>query len=164
MKFKGKKYSFYVKSVKLPNGKTTKLDFLDHPGASLMIPFVTPSKVIMIRQFRGSVGKYMYEFPAGTLDPKETPLQCAKREIAEETGFAARTWKKLGQIYPAPGYTNEIIYIYTAENLYEKKAQADADEVIETKILTRPQIKKLFQNGVIQDAKTICALAFCGWI
>ena len=163
-KIKGKKFSYSIEKRLLPNGKITTIDVIWHPGAVLIVPFVNKNSVIFLRQYRAVLEKYLYEFPAGTLDPKEKLLTCAKRELAEETGFAARRWRKLGKIYPVPGYSTEVIHIYQAEDLFERQADKDVDEIIETCTFSKHEIREMFHLGQILDAKTICALALCGWI
>jgi ADP-ribose pyrophosphatase len=134
-----------------------------HPGASLVVPFLDRDTVIMLRQLRPVIGRYIYEFPAGTLDPGESPLSCAKREIVEETGYFARSLRRLGVIYPVPGYSTEEIYIYGAHGLCPVAREPEEDEVIEHRPMKRPEVRRLFRRGRIVDAKTIAALAYCGW-
>ncbi len=163
-KFKGKLLKLVTKKIRLPNGYRLSLELIEHPGAALIVPFLNSNTLIFIKQYRPAVGGYLYELPAGTLDPKETPLACARREIIEETGYAAGTMTPLAKIYPVPGYSTEIIYIFKAQNLKIKTRHHEPDEVISLCPLTKSQVKKLFQNKKIRDAKTICALAFCGWV
>ena len=126
------------------------------------MPFLSPDKIIFLKQYRAVMGKTLYELPAGTMDKGESPLSCARRELPEETGYAAKKITPLGKIYPVPGYSTEVIHIFKAQQLIPEKAEKDFDEIIRTMILSRSQIKKLFQQTKIHDAKTICALAFCG--
>lgn len=98
------------------------------------------------------------ELPAGTLHKNERLLECAKRELAEETGYEAKRWKKIGCIYPAPGYTTEKIHIYEARRLKKVEAENEEDEVIVSKPFIKKDIVKLLKSGRIVDAKTICAL------
>lgn len=162
LRFKAKKFTLVTENRRLPNGYTASVDLILHPGAALIVPFLTPQKIVFLRQYRPALKTYLYELPAGTLNPKEGPLLCAKRELIEETGFAARNFKRLGRIYPVPGYSNEVIYIFKASGLYKKSGIGDKDEVIEVHPLTLGQIRRLFKSGQIFDAKTICALAHTG--
>lgn len=150
--------------VKLPNGRTTKISFINHPGAVIVVPLVDKDKVIFIRQYRPTLKKYIYELPAGTLDPNESVAVCARRELIEETGFTTTKLTKLGQIYPVPGYSTEIIHIFKAEGLVAGEAQPEEYEVIENIPMTKVQVRRLFKQGKLQDAKSICALSFCGWL
>ena len=150
--------------IKLPNGKTHTISYINHPGAVIIAPFISKDKIVFMRQFRPALGKYIYELPAGTLDPNESLATCAKRELIEETGLRAKKIIKMGQIYPVPGYSTEIIYIFKAEGLTQGEAEPEDYEVIENIIMTKAQVRKLFTSGKLQDAKSICALTFCGWL
>ncbi len=162
--FKGRLLNVLIKKKKLPNGYTATYEMIRHPGASLIVPFLTRDKIIMLRQLRPVIESYIYELPAGTLDRNESPLSCAKREIIEETGYEAGRFTLIGRIYPVPGYSTEKIYIYKAERLKAKARVAEKDEVIKSHILTRSAVNRLFREGKLVDAKTISALAFCGWL
>ena len=164
MRIQGKKYDFVIKNVRLPNGRTTRLEMVEHPGAVLIVPFYSTDQVILLKQYRPAFGEYLYELPAGTLEKGENRLVCAQRELREETGFGAKKIRSLGKIYLVPGYSNEVINIYSAHELYKKSALPDCDEIIQSEFRTRQQIQYLFRKRKIVDAKTICALAFCGWL
>ncbi|MCU0666967.1 MAG: NUDIX hydrolase [Candidatus Omnitrophica bacterium] len=140
------------------------IPIIKHPGAALIVPFLGNGKVVMLRQYRPVIKKYLYELPAGTLEENETPLACARRELIEETGFSAGKLIKLGFIYPVPGYSTEKIFIYKAFDLKRAKMRLENDEIIERNIVTRGKARSLLKSGKINDAKTICALALCGWI
>jgi ADP-ribose pyrophosphatase len=164
MRVQGKKIAFVREKRRLPNGVVTRLDRIEHPGAALIIPALSRDRVILLRQYRAVIGKELLELPAGTVDKGEQPLCCARRELTEETGYAARTLKKLGKIYPVPGYSDEVIHIYVATGLFPRTAEQDADEMIRTVDLSRTRVRALFAKGRIVDAKTICALCFYGWL
>ncbi len=150
--------------VRLPNGRTVKISFIEHPGAVIVAPILPDGRVVFMRQYRPALRKYIYELPAGTLDPKEAPMVCARRELLEETGYTGKKFKRLGKIYPVPGYSTEIIHIFKAEGLTPGLAQPEEYEVIQNKPMTRSQVRQLLDRGVLQDAKSICALVFCGWL
>lgn len=162
--FKGRLINLVVRRVRLPNGYVARLETIKHPGAALIVPLLGKDKIILLKQYRPVIDSYIYELPAGTLDKGERPLECAKREIIEETGFSAKKFTYLGKIFPVPGYSTECIYIYKAGGLHKEIHRKEADEVIESHIVTRQKIRKLFKSGRIIDAKTIAALAFVGWI
>jgi ADP-ribose pyrophosphatase len=128
----------------------------------LIVPFLSRDRLIILRQFRSAVNRYLYEFPAGTLEIGESPVSCAKRELIEETGYAASRLKQLGGIFPVPGYSTEKIVIYQANGLKRRERLIQKDEVIRVEIKTPAQLQRLFHENKLQDAKTICALAFCG--
>ncbi len=159
-----RKYDFLTVKRALPDGRRLTLEMVKHPGATLIVPFIEEGKVILLRQFRAVIQTFLYELPAGTLNHGEKMLECAHRELIEETGFAAKKWKRLGKIYPCPGYSDEIITIYKAEQLSRRSGIPDPDEIIEVKILNKGQVKSLWKRGLIEDAKTICGLALCGWL
>jgi ADP-ribose pyrophosphatase len=162
--FKGRLLNVFIKYERLPNGHTARFEMIRHPGAALIVPFVGKERIIMLRQLRPVIGKFIYELPAGTLGAKEPPLACARREIIEETGYSAKRLKRLGMIYPVPGYSTERIIIYAASGLKETKRIPEKDEVIRTTAFTKKAVRALFRKGGITDAKTIAALAMCGWL
>jgi ADP-ribose pyrophosphatase len=137
---------------------------IKHPGAVLVAPFLSGDKVVILRQFRPVIGKYLYELPAGTLEPGELPVSCARRELAEEAGYRAGKLLKLGYIYPVPGYSTEKISVYKACTLAPVKRHPEEDEIIYIETACRRRIRSLFKTGKINDAKTICAFALCGWL
>lgn len=163
-KFNGRLIKVFTKKTLLPNSQTINLEIIKHPGAVLIVPFLNKNKIILLRQYRPVIEKYLYELPAGTLNPHEQPVKCAGRELIEETGYAAENIKKIGQIYPCPGYSTEQIILFSASGLRVCEQQLEKDEIIQLKIQTKVQIKKLFKQGEIIDAKTICALSIIGWI
>ncbi len=162
--FRGKILDVSTKKIRLPNGYVTRIDIIKHPGAVLMAPFLSKDKVIMLKQFRPVIGAYIYELPAGTLEKNENPLVCARREMIEETGYKTEKITKLGFIVPVPGYSTEKIFIYKAEKLSKTKRLHQKDEVIETLIKSKKEIRQLFKAGKIIDAKTISAFTMCGWL
>lgn len=162
--FRGRLLTLVTRSVRLPNGYRVHLEVIIHPGAALIIPFLTEERIVILRQLRPVVGKYLYELPAGTLDKGEAPLACAKREIVEETGYSAAKFTRLGEIYPVPGYSTERIVIYKAEGLRRRQRVAEDDEIIESRAVGKREVRRLFKGGRVVDAKTISALAMCGWL
>jgi ADP-ribose pyrophosphatase len=135
-----------------------KLDVIRHPGAAAIVPLTRNRTVIMLEQFRHAVGGTIWEIPAGTLDPAESPLACAQRELTEETGYTASFWHKLGEITPVPGYSDERIQIFLARQLTRSVQNLDTDEVLTVREITFTEALKMISNGTIQDAKTICGL------
>ncbi len=162
--YKGRLLHIMTGEKTLPTGYRARFEIVKHPGAALIVPFVTKDSVILLRQLRPVINSYIYELPAGTLDKGESPLKCAKREIIEETGYSAAKFTKLGEIYPVPGYSTEKIIIFKAEGLKKRERTPEKDEVIEQFIFDRKKIISLFRSGKIIDAKTICAFAMCGWL
>lgn len=148
----------------LPNGVTMDLELIKHVGAVLIVPFLSRDKIVLIRQYRPVINSYIWELPAGNIDMHEKPLKAAHRELAEEVGYKARTMKRLGYIYPSPGYCTEKIIIYEARGLTDIGSQTEADEIITAKIFTRKSITHLLKSGKIVDSKTICGLKLAGVI
>ena len=164
LKYNGKLLKLFEKKVLLPNNTRVCLEIIQHPGAALIIPFFSSKKIVLLKQFRPVVNSYLYELPAGTLDQNESALSCAKREIVEETGYLAKKFNYLGYIYPVPGYSTEKIHIYKADGLIKVGSKPEMDEVIESEIISFGKVKQLLKEGKIVDAKSICALAKCGWV
>lgn len=152
------------KKIKLPNGYIVKMDVIKHLGAALIVPFLNRDKVILLRQYRPVIKKYLYELPAGTAEKGESDLTTAKRELIEETGYSAGKMTLMGHIYPVPGYSTEKIVIYKAEQLKPVKHHSEQDEVITVHAVNRATVRKMFKKGQMTDAKTICAFALCGWL
>tara|TARA_B100001109_G_scaffold119528_1_gene97434 strand:- start:342 stop:902 length:561 start_codon:yes stop_codon:yes gene_type:complete len=157
---KAKKFSFEINRLILPNGHEGEYGSIIHPGASLAVPITNDFKVIILRQYRFAVSRYLLEFPAGTLEVGETPLKSIKREIKEETGYEAKTWDKLGVLVPAPGYADEEIHLFLARDLSKLKKipTGDLDEDIEVLILSPLELDNLIASGEeILDGKTVTA-------
>ncbi len=163
-KFKGKPITLISQKRRLPNGFVKRVEIIRHPGAALIVPFLDSRRVIFNRQYRPSIKVYLFELPAGTLDPGESLSACAHRELLEETGYWAQQLTRLGKIFPVPGYSTEVITIFKAQKIQFQGRHLEPDEIIQTHIFTKKQVRNLFRKGKIIDAKTICALAFCGWL
>ena len=151
-------------AVKLPNNRTIRITYINHPGAVIIAPFLDKDTVVMMRQFRPALNKYIYELPAGTLEAHESVVPCARRELLEETGLLTKKMTKLGSIYPVPGYSTEVIHIFKAEQLTLTQAQPEDYEVIEIIPMTKHRIRQLLSQGKLMDAKSICTFAHLGWI
>jgi len=142
------------------NNKRLKRDLIIHPGVSVMIPLIKENHIMLVRQYRYGINKYLWELPAGTITEGETPLQCAKREIEEEIGYCAKTWKKIIPFYPSPGFNSEIIHSFLATNLVKSKPNFDDDEIIQTKMFSFSQIKTMIMNKKIKDGKSLAPLMY----
>ena len=145
-------------NLTLENGVVTDLDVIRHPGAAAIVPFSGRNTVLLIRQYRHAAGGYIWEIPAGTLDPGESPLTCAKRELIEETGFSAEEWMKLGEITPLPAYSDERICLFGATKLTPAKQHLDEDEIVDVHEMPFEHALAMVRNNEIQDAKTISGL------
>jgi ADP-ribose pyrophosphatase len=156
--YQGRIFSLVKENITLQNGVTTNLDIIRHPGASAVVPILKNHRVILIRQYRHALNSFIWEIPAGTLDENEMPLQCAKRELREETGFSADDWKKLGEITPVPAYSDERIHIFMATDLAPAEQKLDRDEIINIHPVKLVDAVEMIYRGEIQDSKTISAL------
>ena len=144
--------------VILPNGNAVELDIVRHPGAAAVVPFVSASEVLLIRQYRYAAGGTITEVPAGKLDPGESALACAARELEEEAGCRAGRLVDLGWIWTTPGFTDERIFLFAAFDLTPVPQRHDADEVIETVRLGLDEALGLVWRGELHDAKSALAL------
>lgn len=161
--YRGKIFDVALEKVSLPNGVTKDREVIRHPGASAMVPLLDDGKVVLIRQYRHAVGKFLWEVPAGTLEHGEGPMECAPRELVEETGYEATSFEKLAEILPAPGYTDEHIHIFLATGLRPAKQKLDDDEVLEVQPTAFETAIRMIIEGEIQDAKTIIGILLTKW-
>ncbi len=155
---KGSFLVFRQDEVMLSNGRKTKRDVILHPGAVAVLAVTPKEEIILVKQYRYPVGKVTYEIPAGKLEKGEEPLMTAQRELAEETGYRAKEWKKLTAFYAAPGYANEVIHLFLAENLQKSAARPDPDEIIDYEKMTIKEAYNQVLAGEIDDAKTIMGI------
>ncbi|MEL7632398.1 MULTISPECIES: NUDIX hydrolase [Sporomusa] len=160
--FEGKIINLRQDEVILPNGRTATREVVEHPGAVAVVPITKTGQVVLVRQFRHPVGRIILEVPAGKLDRNEKPEDCALRELAEETGFVANKLRKLTSMYTTPGFSNEVIHLYLAEDLVESDQRPDEDEFIKTEQYSPEQIRQMIKSGEICDAKSLVALCLAG--
>ncbi len=156
--FKGKGLQLNHEMVTLGNGVRTEYDILIFPGASAIVPLLDRETILLIRQYRHAVGGDIWEIPAGTFDADEKPLECAKRELPEETGHTASTWHNLGEIIPIPGHSNKRVHLFLAMDLEKTEQHLDADEIVHVEKVPFDNAINMILAGRIMDAKSICAL------
>ncbi len=142
-------------------GWKMKRSVVRHHGSAVMMAVDAKNRVMLVRQYRLPAGQYLWELPAGKMDEGETALQAAKRELIEETGLRAKTWKKLTTFFPSPGYVEEKMTIYLATDLTEGEAQPMEDERIETRWFTKKELRDMIASNKILDAKTM--IGFLHW-
>lgn len=157
MIFKGKIISLQVDQVTLPNGGTASREIVKHPGAVAVIPLLG-DKMIVVEQYRKPLEKSQVEIPAGKLDSGEEPLKAALRELEEETGYRTDNIRLVSSFYTSPGFADEIIHMYIAEDLVKGTANLDEDEFLDCEAITLEQAQQYMRDGLISDAKTIMAV------
>lgn len=156
--YRGRVVRLVERDFVLPNGRKTTFGVVEHPGAVAVVPVFGNGDVLLLKQFRPTIGRELWEIPAGTLEPGESPLATAKREIVEETGFAAKRWSKLGAFYSAPGFCTELLHVYAARGLSPATAELDADEILKPVRMSMKKALGLIETGAIRDAKSIAGL------
>lgn len=156
--YKGKVITLNIDTVTLPNGMTVDLEMVRHPGASAVVPMKNDGTVVLIKQFRHAAGGFIYEIPAGKLNPGEDPKSCAARELEEEIGYKAGTLELLSSIFTAPGFTDEVIHIYRATGMTKGQQHLDRDEVLEVVEMSLYEAIEMIRTGAIRDAKTMVGL------
>ncbi|MBV9507366.1 MAG: NUDIX hydrolase [Acidobacteriia bacterium] len=149
------------KAVDPKDGFEIERSVVRHAGSAVMMAVDDDRRILLVRQYRLPAGQYLWELPAGRLDEGEKPLQAAKRELAEETGYKARKWSKLASFWVSPGYVEEKMTIFLASDLTEGEATPMDDERIETGWFKRKELGKMIEGGKIQDAKTM--IGFMLW-
>ena len=145
--------------VRLPNGETSGREWIKHPGASAVVPIDADGQVVLLKQFRFGPGREFWEVPAGKFDEDgEAALDVAKRELAEEAGVEAAEWTRLGQTFPAIGYSDETIHLFLAEGLSKTEEHVDDDEFVEPFRMPFAEAVAMARRGEIEDAKSCVAL------
>lgn len=156
--YKGHIVNLDLHEVRVADGNHRKREVIQHPGAAAIVAIDSDKKVLLVRQFRIAAGKVLSEIPAGTLNRDEPPLDCATRELQEETGYKPGKIDPLGGFYAAPGYTTEFIHLFLATDLIESRLAADSDEFIELDRVSLPEALDMIAQGDIVDGKTITGL------
>ncbi len=156
--YKGRIINLRKDDILLPNGKEGTRELVEHPGGVCVLALDEEENLYLVEQFRYPYGTVLLEIPAGKRDPGEEPLSTAKRELAEETGLQAEKYEDLGQMYPTPGYSNEVIYIYLATGLYQGESRPDEDEFLQMKKIPLAKAVEMVMDNTIKDAKTQIAV------
>ena len=144
--------------VRLPGGQSATRDYVVHPGAVMIVPITDDGRLVVERQHRYPLDRVLLEFPAGKLDPDETTLRCAQRELLEETGFRAREWAFAGRMHNAPAYSTEFIEVWFARGLVAGEQQLDEGEFVEVLTMDEDAVFALAARGELTDAKTMVGL------
>lgn len=157
-KFQGRVITVSVETVRLPNGSEPALEIVHHPGGAAVVALDDAGRVCVLRQYRHAAGGWMWELPAGKLEPAEPPLRTAQRELIEEAGMAAAQWQALGSYISSPGVFTEVIHLYLAQGLTPMPLQHEAAEVIEVHWMPFAQAWRKALSGEFNDGKTALGL------
>lgn len=158
MVYRGKILNLRVDTVQLPGGEESKREVVEYVGAVAIVALTKDKEVLMVRQYRYPVQEELLEIPAGKLEPGENPLECAQRELLEETGARAKIWRELYGFYSTPGFSTEKMYVFLAMDLSFEDQQLDDDEFVELEKMSLNSAIELIRNGQIKDAKSIVGL------
>ncbi|MGZ4106538.1 MAG: NUDIX hydrolase, partial [Tumebacillaceae bacterium] len=143
-----------------PNGNQSTREVVLHPGAVTVLAITEDDKVLLVRQYRNPCDTVLIEAPAGKLEKNEDPLEAAKRELEEETGYTANKWQHLSSFYTSPGFSNEILHAYVATELTKTAQNLDNDEFLDLIAVTADEVQEMLNKGEIVDSKT---LTFVYW-
>jgi ADP-ribose pyrophosphatase len=160
--YQGKIIDLQVDEVSLPDGKTSKRELIKHPGAVAVIALTSEGKIVMVEQYRKALEQSIVEIPAGKLEEGEEPVKTAERELEEETGYACKNMKPLISFYTSPGFADELVHLFIAEDIYklENASAADEDEFVELVEVSLGEAQKMIEEKRIYDAKTAYAVQY----
>jgi ADP-ribose pyrophosphatase len=163
--YSGRIINLDIDTVQFPNGSTGELEMIRHPGASAVVPFLgdpagDDPQILLLKQYRYAAEDFLYEIPAGRLDPGEEPIDCARRELMEETGCKAERMVHLYTFYTTPGFTDEKIHAFMAVGLTRGKSRHETDEFITIEAMTLSHALGLIEKGEIKDAKTTLSILY----
>ena len=156
----GRVLTLNLETVTLPNGRVAELEIAHHPGGAAVVALDALGRTCLLRQYRHAAGGWIREIPAGKLDSGEPPLECARRELAEEAGCTARRWDALGSFFSSPGVLTEVIHLYLARDLEPVPSAPEEHEVFEVEWLALDEAAGLAARGELRDAKTLIGLAW----
>jgi ADP-ribose pyrophosphatase len=156
--FEGRVLRLNLERVRLPNGRLAELEIAHHPGGAAIVAVDAEGRVCLLRQFRHAAGGWLTELPAGKLDGGEPPLECARRELAEEAGVTAQRWEALGTFYSSPGVLTEVIHLFLARDLATTESRPEEHEVFAAEWLPLEKAIASAAGATIHDAKTVIGL------
>ncbi len=156
--FEGRILSVRVDTVLLPDGKESTREIVEHNGAVAVLAVDDEGFVYLVRQYRKPVGETLLEIPAGKLEPGEDPLDCARRELLEETGLVAQQWQRVFRYYSTPGFTSEVVHVYIAKDVEQRTAKPESDEFVEVVKMRVEEAYEKVRDGTIRDGKSIIAI------
>jgi ADP-ribose pyrophosphatase len=160
IRFRGRVFRIEQDRVRLPNGRPAVLDIVRHGGSVVLIAQPSPHSVVLIRQFRYAINRWIWELPAGSIEPGEAPRHAVRRECEEEIGLTPRRITRAGALYPTPGFCDEIMLFYRCTDLVKptRRVEIDPDEQIEPRVCSLREAGRLVERGAIVDMKTILGL------
>jgi ADP-ribose pyrophosphatase len=163
--YTGRIFNLDLDQVRFPDGTVGEMEMVRHPGASAVVPFLSDPEgddpqILLIKQYRYAAESYIYEVPAGRLEPGESPVDCARRELSEETGCTAERFTPLMTLYTTPGFTDERIHLFMATGITRGAARTEADEFLTAEPMALAHALDLVQSGEIADAKTVVTLLY----
>lgn len=156
--YEGKILNLKVDTVELPDKKYSKREIVEHPGGVGIITITSNNSLVLVKQYRKAIEEFIWEIPAGKLEVNEEPRETAIRELREETGYEANKLTYITEFYTSPGYCNEKIHLFLAEDLIEVEASPDPGEFLEKKIIPLDDLSKMLDRGEIMDSKTIIGI------
>lgn len=156
--FQGRIIRVNVETVRLPNGHVSDLEIIHHPGGAAVVAVDSAGHVCLLRQYRHAAGGWIWELPAGKLEPSEPPQRTAERELVEEAGRSAQSWQSLGSYVSSPGVFTEIVHLYLAQGLHSVKMSLEEGELIEVHWIPLPEACRRAERGDINDGKTVVGL------
>jgi ADP-ribose pyrophosphatase len=154
----GRKIRVAVDTMTTPDGRTVRRDVVLHPGAVVILPVLDADNVVLLRNHRFAIGETLWEVPAGTVEPNEPLEACARRELAEETGYTAAKWRSVGYLYASPGVMDEKLHLFIAEELTTGAAHPEPGEELQAVTVRLDEAIRMCLTGEIKDAKTITSL------
>ena len=164
--YRGRVFTLSVDRVTLPSGHTSVMDVVRHPGSVVLLPMPAPDQLVLIRQYRYAVDRFMWELPAGSLEPGEDSRKGAERECEEEIGLVPGRIERLGALLPTPGFCDELMTFYRCTELAapapDSTARQDDDEVIEPRTFSLGDVRRMIADGEIVDMKTVAGIALLG--
>lgn len=158
--FHGRVFDVRREQVREPNGVEATREFVVHNGSVVVLPVFDDGRMLLICQYRHSVGGYLWELVAGRMEPGEHPLPGAKRELLEETGYTARNWQQILDVFPTPGFVSERMVVYVARDLRAGTAHPEEDERITVRAFSAREIEEWIRNGKLRDAKSIAGILY----
>lgn len=156
--YQGRVFGVRQDQVVEPGGVRVTRDVVTHTGSVVLLPVFPDGRILLVRQYRHAVRQFLWELVAGRIEPGERPLLAARRELLEETGYTARRFRKLLDVFPTPGFVSERMLVYLAEGLRPGDAQPESDERITARRFTRAELEQMIRRGTLRDAKSIVGI------